>query len=56
MLRLERELEATLCFEHEDKDDVGPWSNLIWITRILLGRLLKECQVLGKVVKLFARF
>lgn len=56
MMRLERELEAALWFEHEDDDYGGLRSNPIWITRILLGRLFRERQVLGKAVKLFARF
>jgi hypothetical protein len=56
MMHLERELETNPHFEHEDDDDGGPRSNPIWITRILLGLLIREHQVLGKVVKLFARF
>ena len=56
MMRLERALEAALRFEHGDDDDRGPRSIPIWITRIPLGHLFKEHQVLGKEVKLFARF
>ena len=41
-MRLERELEEALCFEHEDDDDGGLRSNPIWFTRILLGRLFRE--------------
>lgn len=56
MMRLERELEVALRFEHRDDDDRGLRSNPIWITKILLGRLFREHQVLGKVVKPFAHF
>lgn len=55
-MRLERELEAALRFEHGDEDDGGLWSNPIWITRILLGPLFRELQVLGRAIKLFAHF
>ena len=55
-MRLERELEAALRFEHKDDDYGGPRSNLIWVTIILLGCLFRERQVLQKVVQLFARF
>ena len=56
MLRLERELEAALCFVHGDGDDRGLRTNPIWITCTLLGRLFKEQQVLGRAVKMFACF
>ena len=42
MLRLERELEATLTFEHSDGEDSGLKIQPVWITRILLGRLFRE--------------
>ena len=42
MLRLERELEAALTFEHSDGEDSGPKVQPVWITRIFLGRLFRE--------------
>ena len=56
MLRLERELEATLTFEHSDGEDSGLKVQPVWITRILLGRLLRERQALGWAVKMYAQF
>ena len=55
-MRLERELEVALLVEHGDDDDGGLRSNPIWITKIMLGHLFRECQALGKVVKLFTHF
>ena len=55
-MRLERELEAALHFEHGDKDDRGLRYNPIWITRILPVFLFRERQVLGMAVKLFDHF
>ena len=56
LMRLERELEAALSFEHGDREDGGPRVHPIWITCILLGRLFQERQALGKAVKLYACF
>ena len=56
MLQLERDLEASLIFEHLDGEDSGPKVQPVWITHILLGRLFRERQVLGWVVKMYARF
>lgn len=56
LMRLERELEAALSFEHGDGEDGGPRVHPIWITRIFLGCLFRERQALGKAVKLYARF
>ena len=55
-LRLERELETALAFEHSDGEDSGMKIKPIWITRILLGHLFKERKALGKAVKQFAWF
>ena len=56
MLRLERELETALAFEHSDGEDNGLKIQPVWITRILLGRLFRERKALGKAVKLYTRF
>lgn len=56
MLRLEMELEASLTFEHSDGKDSGLKIQPVWITRILLGHLFRERQVLGRVVKLYVHF
>lgn len=45
LFRLEKELEATLRFEH------GGWKHA---NRILLGHLFRERLALGWVVKVFA--
>lgn len=42
MLRLERDMEAALNFEHSDGEDRVPKVHPIWITHILLGRLFRE--------------
>lgn len=52
LFRLEKELEATLLFEHGGDCRASP----LWVTRILLGRLFHERLSLGRVVKLFAKF
>jgi uncharacterized protein YecA (UPF0149 family) len=56
MLRLERELEIALAFEHSDGEDSGLKIQPIWITHILLGHLFRETKALGKEVKQFMRF
>ena len=56
MLRLERELETALAFEHSDGEDSGLKIQPVWITCILLGRLFRERKALGKAVKQFTRF
>ena len=56
MLRLERDMEAALNFEHSDGKDSGPKVHPIWITRILLGLLFRERQALRRAVKMYARF
>lgn len=50
--RLEKELEATLLFEHGGEHRANPH----WVTRILLGRLFRERLSLGRVVKSHAKF
>lgn len=56
LLRLERELEAALRFEHGDSKEGESQSNPIWVTCIMLGCLFKERQVLQHAVKLYACF
>lgn len=56
MLRLERELEVALAFEHSDGEDSGPKVQPVWIMHILLGRLFKERQLLRRAVKMYAQF
>ena len=56
MLRLERDLEAALHYEHSDGEDSGSKVHSIWITRILLGCLFRERQALGMAVKMYAHF
>ena len=42
--------------EHADGTVGEPKASPIWVTQILLGRLFRERQALGRVVKLYARF
>jgi hypothetical protein len=56
LLRLERELEAMICFEHGDGKEGGPRAIPIWVMCIMLGRLFREWQALGHVVKLYSHF
>lgn len=42
MLWLEKDLEATLNFEHSDGEDSGPEVQPVWIMCILLGHLFRE--------------
>ena len=49
---LEKELEATLLFEHGGSCRANP----LWVTRILLGRFFRERLSLGRAVKSFAKF
>ena len=49
--RLEKELEATLLFEHAGEHRANP----LWVTRILLGRLFRERLSLGREVKSHAK-
>lgn len=51
LMRLEREFNATLLFEHGGRQ---PTSSL-WISRILLDRLFRERLALGWTVKAFAK-
>ena len=51
LFRLEKELEATLLFEHGGSCRANPLS----VTRILLGRLFRERLSLGRAVKSFAK-
>ena len=48
---LEKELEATLKFEHGRRQQASP----LWVTRILLGCLFRERLALGQAVKAFAK-
>ena len=50
--RLEKELEATLLFEHGGEYRSNPH----WVTRILLSRLFREHLSLSRAVKTFAKF
>lgn len=52
MFDLEREMDATLIFEHGG----GQKASQLWVTRILLGTLFREQLVLGHVVKTFVKF
>jgi hypothetical protein len=56
LFRLEWELHAMLWFEHGDGSGGGPKASQLWVTRILLGRLFRERQALGRTVKMYARF
>lgn len=56
LLYLERELDAVLHFEHGDDTGGDLKANPIWVTHILLGRLFREHQALGRAAKLFAQF
>ena len=51
LLRLKRELDASLIFEHGG----GQRASQLWVTRILLGRLFRERLVLGRGVKMYAK-
>ena len=52
LFRLEKELEATLLFEHGGEYRANPH----WVTRILLGRLFHERLSLGRAIKSFSKF
>ena len=52
LFRLEKELEATLLFEHGGEHRASPH----WVTRILLVRLFRERLSLGRAVKSHAKF
>lgn len=52
LFRLEKELEATLLFEHGGDYRANP----LWVTQILLGRLFHERLSLGRAIKSFAKF
>ena len=49
---LERELQVAFRFEDGNERLV----NSVWVVRILLGRLLRECTALGRSIKQFAKF
>ena len=55
-MRLERDLEAALNFEHSNGEDRRPKVHPVWIMCILLGCLFRECQALGWEVKMYSRF
>lgn len=52
LFRLEREMDATLMFEHGG----GLRASQLWVTRILLGRLFRERLTLGRAIKSFMKF
>lgn len=52
LFRIEKELEATLLFEHGGEYRASPH----WVTPILLGRLFHERLSLGRAIKSFAKF
>ena len=52
LFRLEKELEATLIFEHEGQYRAIPH----WVTQILLGRLFRERLSLNRAVESFPKF
>jgi hypothetical protein len=52
LFRLEREMEATLMFEHGGSRR----ANQLWVTQILLGQLFRERLSLGWTVKSYAKF
>lgn len=52
MFQLERELEATLKFEHGGRQQASP----LWVTRILLRWLFKERLALRRAIKAYAKF
>ena len=49
---LERELQAAFQFE----DDNGRQVNLIWVVRILLGRILRERTALARAIRQYTKF
>lgn len=52
LFRLEKEMEATLMFEHGGSRR----ANQLWVTKILLGRLFRERLSLNRAVKSYAKF
>ena len=49
---LECELDVAFRFEQGGGQGTSP----VWVTRILLGRLLRERMALGRAIKMFAKF
>ena len=56
LLHLESKLDASLMFKHGSGHGGGPRAIQLWVTCILLGQLFREHLVLGRVVKMYARF
>lgn len=52
LFHLEKEMEATLMFEHGGSQRAIQ----LWVTKILLKRLFRERLSLGRVVKSFEKF
>jgi hypothetical protein len=52
LFQLEREMDATLTFEHGG----GLRASQLWVTRILLGGLFRKRLTLGQAVKSFTKF
>ena len=52
LVRLERELQIALCFEHGSGQPVSP----VWVVRILMVRLLREWMALCCTIKQYAKF
>lgn len=50
--RLEWDLDAAFWFEQGGEHGTSP----MWLTRILLGRLLRESLVLSRAIKMFTKF
>ena len=52
LTRLEREIKSSVRFEHGG----GQSANLLWVVRILLGRLFRERLALGRAVEVFGKY
>ena len=50
LFHLERELDVTLQFEHGNGSGGGLRASQLWVMHILLGRLFKECLILGRAM------
>ena len=56
LFHIEHELDATLQFKHGGGSGGRLRVSQLWVMHILLGRIFRECLVLGRAVKLYTRF